>query len=101
MAKKKTGIGFEAIFEEPTGDKSASEQGRTASETAKTKFDLSAETLDSLEAAQNFVSWLVGQMVSQQLIIEVALKIILDELEAKGKDSQLAKEIARVMGTTE
>ncbi len=97
MAKKKTGIGIQSLFEEPTVNKANKKQSQKMPETVITSgFNLDSEAMANLEAAQNFISWLIGQDVSQQLIVEVALKVALEELDAKGKDSRLATEIAGI-----
>ena len=107
MAKKKTGIGIQALFEEvPRESGSAKEEtilpGREAespsSETKDGGVNLAPETVKRLEATCQFVSWLIDKTVSQEMVAEAAIKIALENLEAEGKKSRLVQEILAKLG---
>jgi hypothetical protein len=70
------------------------------SDKAKATYYLLPETVEDLEAAWIRLRQMVGQVeklqktqVSKSLIVEAALEIVLEELERKGTDSQLARKM--------
>jgi len=97
VVKKKTGIGFEGLFEESPADKAGDPVEARQAEATRLAFGFDPKTVERLEAAENFASWLVGQEVSQQVIVEAALKIALQDLDARGKESQLIGEIESML----
>lgn len=97
MAKKKTGIGFEGLFKESPADKAGDIVEARQARAPRAGFGFEPKTIERLEAAENFASWLVGQDVGQQMIVEAALKIALQDLDARGKESRLIGEIESML----
>jgi hypothetical protein len=108
VAKKKTGIGIQALFEEvpqasaspePEAGSPGSRVEDSPPEAVSSGFNLAPETLERLEGTCQFVSWLIEKTVSREVVAEAAIKIALENIEAEGKNSRLVQEILRNLDT--
>ena len=115
MAKKRAGLGTDAFYKKTAEQQAGTPADQYNSETTqhqagkkegkvKATFYFDPDCIDSLESSWTRLRSLVAKtnspnkrrLVTKSLIVELALKAALDELEQEGTASRLAKEMSRL-----